>query len=88
VTQLGPAATHSDACEKIEPSTDSAKATPSAATTAAPVGRSQIALAAIPALELIVPMSQLARSRLEILAKNIAAHEAGTISRPKTTSRR
>ena len=63
-----------------------AKATPSAATTAAPVGRSQIALAAIPALELIVPMSQTASSRLEILAKNIAAHEAGTISKPKTTS--
>ena len=66
--------------------TATAKATASEATTAAPVGRSQMALAAIPAQELTVPISQLARSRLEILAKKIAAHEAGTISRPKTTN--
>jgi len=76
----------SGAREKIDPVTASAKATPRAATTAAPVGRSQSALAAMPALQLIVPMSQPARSRPKMPAKNIAAHEAGTISRPKTTS--
>jgi hypothetical protein len=85
-TAMMRAATQSGACEKIEPSTASAKAKPSAATTAAPVGRSQNALAAMPALQAIVPISQPARSRRGIVAKKIAAHEAGTISRPNTTS--
>ena len=43
-------------------------------------------VAAMPTLQLIVPISQPARSRPEMPVKKIAAHEAGTISRPKTTN--
>jgi len=67
-------------------SPQSTKTTPSAATTDAPVGKSQMALAAIPAALPSVPNPHPASSRPRVPPKKSIAHAAGTMRKLKTRS--